>query len=239
MKALTAQETGDHQLCVAQTPLAHLKPSTGIGCLLNDGLASSHPMAMVVKVSLDLVLASMLLVLTAPVIGIATLLIKLTSRGPVIYRQQRIGRGGKRFSILKLRTMMQDAEQRLPEQLSCVRFIKFHNDFRITPVGRFLRKTSIDELPQLIKVLRGEMSLVGPRPLVQKEVDALPWPAWVTRYRVQPGITGLWQVSGRNNTTDSERLQMDIDYVRNWSLLLDLKIMLKTIPAIIYGRGAY
>jgi exopolysaccharide production protein ExoY len=83
------------------------------------------------------------------------------------------------------------------------------------------------------------MSLVGPRPLVQKEVDALPWPAWVTRYRVQPGITGLWQVSGRNNTTDTERLQLDIDYVRNWSLLQDLKIMIKTVPAIIFGRGAY
>jgi lipopolysaccharide/colanic/teichoic acid biosynthesis glycosyltransferase len=239
MNALTSQETGDRELSVAHTPLAQLTPSTGIGCLLNDGLASSHPLSMVVKVSLDLVLASVLLVLTAPVIGFAALLIKLTSRGPVIYRQQRIGRGGKKFTILKLRTMMQDAEHRLPEQPSCVRFIKFRNDSRITPVGRFLRRSSIDELPQLINVLRGEMSLVGPRPLVQKEVDALPWPAWVTRYRVQPGITGLWQVSGRNNTTDTERLQLDIDYVRNWSLLQDLKIMIKTVPAIIFGRGAY
>ncbi len=224
---------------VAQIPLDQIKPTAGIGCLLNDGLSSSHPISVIIKHSLDLILAVLLLILTFPVILVATLLIKLTSNGPVLYHQQRVGRGGKLFSILKLRTMVVDADRKTLTPSCDNRFIrKLDRDPRITSIGWFLRKSSIDELPQLINVLQGKMSIVGPRPLTQAEVELLPWPAWATRYRVQPGITGLWQVSGRNNTSDIERLHLDIDYVRKWNLLLDLYIMLRTIPAVFTGRGA-
>ncbi len=178
-------------------------------------------------------------------VGVA-LAIRLTDGGNVIYKHKRIGYGGKEFYCLKFRSMVLDAEARLNELLASdpearaewARDQKLRHDPRITPIGRFLRKTSLDELPQLWNIVRGEMSVVGPRPIVRSEVER--YGDFFNHYTsVLPGVTGLWQVSGRNNTTYKERVELDAQYAVTWSLRKDILILLKTIPAVIKSRGAY
>jgi len=198
---------------------------------------------MLAKQLLDFVGAILALVLSAiPMIGIA-ILIKLTSKGPVFFRQQRSGLNGAPFSIFKFRTMMTNAEQ-FKHELAAMNemsgpVFKVTNDPRITPVGKWLRKFSLDELPQLFNVLRGEMSLVGPRPLPVDEVRRFNDLAHRRRLSVKPGLTCLWQISGRNKITDfKDWVRLDLQYIDNWSIWLDLRILLRTIPAVLFGTGA-
>jgi exopolysaccharide biosynthesis polyprenyl glycosylphosphotransferase len=194
------------------------------------------------KRAFDVVVALLLVVVLAPAMTLIALAIKLTSRGPVLYRSTRPGIGGKTFQCLKFRTMVAGAEELQDElepdnELSGALF-KIRHDPRVTPVGRFLRRWSLDELPQLFNVLRGEMSLVGPRPLPQRDYARLEdWHR--KRYLVLPGITGLWQVSGRSELDFDELVKLDFLYLERWSVFLDLTIMLKTIPAVIRARGAW
>jgi lipopolysaccharide/colanic/teichoic acid biosynthesis glycosyltransferase len=193
-----------------------------------------------VKRGMDVVLALTALLLVAPVLAIAALLVRLTSPGGVLFVQPRIGVHGTEFPMYKLRTMVAGAD-RLEAELAdseASPFLKVRNDPRITPVGRVLRKLSIDELPQLINVLRGEMSLVGPRPLLRCDVQKMPRVARQRRFSVKPGITGLWQVSGRSDCSDEERIRLDHEYVDRWSPLLDVVILLRTVPAVLAMRGA-
>lgn len=184
--------------------------------------------------------ATTLLVLS-PLLVITALLIKLTSPGPVFFAQDRVGMNQRRFRLYKFRSMVVNADQ-LKKELAHLNELdgpafKMGNDPRITRIGRFIRKTSIDELPQLYNVLKGEMSLVGPRPPLPDEVSQYEW-LFRRRLSVKPGITCVWQVSGRSGTTFDEWMKMDKQYVENWSLLLDFKILLKTIPAVLLCRGA-
>ncbi len=195
----------------------------------------------VVKNSIDRVAAAIGLVLLSPILVAAGLAVRFTSPGPPFFRQRRIGAHGTEFRVFKFRTMYQDAEARRVELTAHNEtdglLFKIKDDPRITPVGRFLRRTSIDELPQLINVLRGEMSLVGPRPL---PVDDDEFQGHVRRrLLVKPGITGLWQVSGRSDTSWEDAVRLDLYYVENWSITLDLVIMLRTASAVIRGSGAY
>jgi exopolysaccharide biosynthesis polyprenyl glycosylphosphotransferase len=195
------------------------------------------------KQLIDFTGALILLILSAPVLILVTLLIKLTSPGPILFRQQRSGLNGQPFTIYKFRTMVTDAEQRKHEleamnEMSGPVF-KVTNDPRITPVGRILRKFSLDEFPQLFNVLRGEMSLVGPRPLPVDEVRRFNDLAHRRRLSVRPGLTCLWQISGRNNVKDfKDWVRLDLEYIDNWSIWLDLKILLRTIPVVLAGTGA-
>jgi len=190
----------------------------------------------------DMTAAIICLVLLSPIFLITMMLIKWTSPGPIFFKQIRCGLNGRRFMLFKFRSMDADAEGRQDElnhlnELDGPVF-KVANDPRLTPIGRILRKTSIDELPQIINVIKGDMSLVGPRPPVPKEV-ALYKPWQRRRLSMRPGITGNWQVNGRNNITDFNHLmRFDLEYIDRWSLLLDMKIMLKTIPAVLSGSGA-
>ena len=194
------------------------------------------------KRTFDLTASLIALVLIAPITAIVALVIKIDSRGPVIFRQQRVGRDGKTFEIQKFRTMVVDAEDKLvalrEHNEADGPLFKIKSDPRTTRVGRFLRRTSLDELPQLLNVVKGEMSLVGPRPALPEEVMAWPLPLR-DRLRVQPGITGMWQVSGRSNSSFDDYSRLDRYYVDNWSLVTDLVIILKTIPVVLFGRGAY
>jgi exopolysaccharide biosynthesis polyprenyl glycosylphosphotransferase len=190
----------------------------------------------------DLVLAVGGLLAAAPVIGVAAIAIKATSAGPVLFKQTRVGRDGEPFEVLKLRTMVVDAEVRLADlrdqSQSDGPLFKMEHDPRVTRAGRFLRKLSIDELPQLWNVVRDEMSIVGPRPALPGEVDQ--WsPELFQRLRVKPGITGMWQVNGRSSASFAEYVRLDLYYVDNWSLVNDLVIVAKTIPAVLLSRGAY
>ena len=194
------------------------------------------------KRSFDVVVAGSVLLLTLPVLLIAMLAVKLDSRGPALFKQVRVGKDGVEFKILKLRTMVTGAESMRADleaqNESSGPLFKMREDPRITRVGRFLRKTSIDELPQLWNVLRGDMSTVGPRPALPSE--ALQWtPELRDRLRVMPGITGMWQVSGRAEADFDMYRRLDLFYVDNWSLTHDLKIVLKTIVVVAGGRGAH
>jgi exopolysaccharide biosynthesis polyprenyl glycosylphosphotransferase len=195
-----------------------------------------------VKRALDLLGAAVLVVLCGPVILAIALAIKLEDGGPVIFRQLRVGRNGRRFVMFKFRSMVTNAEA-LKAQLMAQNemrdgiLFKIRQDPRITRVGRLLRKLSLDELPQLFNVLRGEMSLVGPRPPVPSEV-ALYDPAHRRRLEATPGITCLWQVSGRNNIDFTGQVRLDVQYIESQTLWLDLAILVRTIPAVISGRGA-
>ena len=197
--------------------------------------------ALVVKRAVDLVLASFLLVLALPVLGLAALAIKLDApREPVIFRQQRVGLHGRRFTCLKLRTMVPNAEA-LRAGLAARNemhgpVFKVRDDPRITRPGRVLRRYSLDELPQLWNVLRGDMSLVGPRPQLPDEVRAYR-PDFRRRLALRPGLTCLWQVSGRNRVDFADWMALDLRYVDNWSLWLDLAILLRTIPTVLIGSG--
>ena len=191
------------------------------------------------KRTMDVVGAGLLLILAAPVMLVAAIAIKLDSRGPVFFSQTRIGRSGRRFQLLKLRTMVVDAEQRRAELLAKSKdpeWLLLDHDPRITRVGSFLRRSSLDELPQLWNVLRGEMSLVGPRPIVEDEDRQLQ--GWRrTRIDLTPGITGLWQVLGRTNIPFEEMIKLDYLYVTNWSLWNDVSLILRTLPAVLLKRG--
>ncbi|MHB1307174.1 MAG: sugar transferase [Limisphaerales bacterium] len=196
-----------------------------------------------IKLVIDSVGASVLLLfLGLPMLAVA-LAIRLTSPGPVLFRQQRSGLNGKPFTMLKFRSMVSDAEQ-LKQELEALNemkgpVFKVTNDPRITPIGRWLRRYSVDELPQLINVWRGEMSLVGPRPLPVDEVRRFDDASHRRRLSVKPGLTCLWQISGRNQVTDfAEWVRLDLEYIDNWSLWLDLKILLRTIPVVLTGAGA-
>ena len=196
----------------------------------------------VVKRVFDVVLSILILLVLSPLlIGIA-IAVFATSRGPVLYRSVRPGIGGQPFSCLKFRTMQRDADQRQAdlESLNEAKgaLFKIRHDPRMTRVGRFLRKYSLDELPQLINVVRGDMSLVGPRPLPQRDYDRLE--DWhLKRYLVLPGITGLWQVSGRSELDFDDLVRLDFLYLERWSPFLDLTILLKTVPAVVTRRGAF
>lgn len=182
-----------------------------------------------IKRTLDIVISSTGLVLASPVMVICALLIRLTSPGPVFYTQRRVGRGKRVFRLYKFRTMVQDAEKKTGPVLAA------ENDPRITPVGKFLRATRLDELPQLFNVLKGEMSFVGPRPERPVFVEEFErqYPDYPYRHLVKPGITGLAQVAGKYTTSPEDKLRFDLYYIRNYSLFLDFKIMLQTIPVLL------
>ena len=196
----------------------------------------------VVKRVLDFCAALLLIVVFLPVMLAAALLVKWTSRGPVFFVQKRLGLNKHHFGVYKFRTMYSDAERRQAEleHLNEVQgaAFKIKNDPRITPAGKFLRKTSIDELPQLLNVLKGEMSLVGPRPLPIRDYEGFNKDWHRRRFSVRPGITCLWQIKGRSNISFERWMELDMEYIDNWSLSLDLQILLKTVPAGIRGAGA-
>jgi lipopolysaccharide/colanic/teichoic acid biosynthesis glycosyltransferase len=199
------------------------------------------------KRALDILVASTLLLLTAPIWIVACLCIRLTSPGPVLFRQPRVGRHGKEFLLFKFRSMIigsdtahreytrqwiRSGEQARQENGE----FKIADDQRITPAGRWLRKYSLDELPQLLNVLRGEMSMVGPRPPLAYEVENYT-PSQLERLTVLPGITGLWQVSGRNRLSFDRMVHLDLEYIRTWSPARDVAILLRTIPVVLRGSG--
>ncbi|MDX6262115.1 MAG: hypothetical protein QOH84_3803 [Kribbellaceae bacterium] len=217
------------------TPVTRPIPVRGVSRIIPVGL---------VKRSLDLILAFTGMVLAMPVLLGIYLWIRLTSPGPGLFRQVRLGADQREFVMYKFRTMRTDANPKVHQEY--VRAMaagevekvdglyKLHQDPRITKPGKFLRKTSLDELPQLINVLRGEMSLVGPRPVLPFESEL--FPDWATsRFQVKPGLTGLWQVNGRNQLTMEEGLRWDLEYVSTRSVRLDLLIIFKTIPALLGG----
>jgi exopolysaccharide biosynthesis polyprenyl glycosylphosphotransferase len=223
--------THHHELVPGQTvPLFELKPPVFEG------------MDFVLKRTFDFVGATMLLIASSPALVAIALAIKLTSRGPILFRSERPGIGGQPFDCLKFRTMHTNAEQRQAElegenEASGALF-KIRRDPRLTRLGGLLRRFSLDELPQLFNVLRGDMSLVGPRPLPQRDYDRLQdWHR--KRYLVLPGITGLWQVSGRSELGFDELVRLDFLYLERWSVFLDLSIILKTIPAVVLRKGAF
>nr|MBA2523926.1 sugar transferase [Solirubrobacterales bacterium] len=193
-----------------------------------------------IKRGFDLVISSVILVIAALPMLLIAIAIKLDSPGRVFFTQSRVGRRGRHFRLFKFRTMLSDAEQRRDELMAQSRdpnWLDLADDPRVTRLGRFLRRNSLDELPQLINVLRGEMSLVGPRPLAESE-DAMVAGYARGRLDLTPGITGLWQVLGRTRIPFNEMVKLDYMYVTNWSLWLDLRLMLQTLPAVLGRRGA-
>jgi exopolysaccharide biosynthesis polyprenyl glycosylphosphotransferase len=189
---------------------------------------------------LILTLGSMPIVL--PIIGVIALAIKLDSPGPVFFRQDRVGLKKRRFQMIKFRSMIVNAEEKMKEieHLNEAEgpIFKMKNDPRITRVGKVIRKASLDELPQLFNVIKGEMSLVGPRPMSLRDVDLFDKGIQRKRFSVKPGVTCIWQISGRSNLPFAKWLELDLQYIENWSLLLDFKILFKTIPAVLKGSGA-
>ncbi len=205
--------------------------------------APSVSWALFLKHLFDRVIAVVIVAAFSWLFVIIALAIKLTSKGPVIFRQARGGKNGRPFSMFKFRTMRTDAEMQREElqrfNVMSGPVFKVENDPRVTAIGRFLRKTSLDELPQLFNVLLGDMSLVGPRPLPMYEVERIEATAHRRRLSMKPGITCLWQISGRNNITSFDRwVALDLEYIDNWSPLLDVRILLKTIPVVLFGWGA-
>jgi lipopolysaccharide/colanic/teichoic acid biosynthesis glycosyltransferase len=188
------------------------------------------------KRGLDVVGALFLIVLTSPALLLAVLAIVFTSRGGVLFRQRRVGLHGEEFIIYKLRTMRSGKAPKNPGNRI---FDKVQGDARVTLVGRVIRKYSVDELPQLFNVLRGDMSLIGPRPLLLRDMRRFPQGRPRRRFAVRPGLTGLWQVSGRNLLTDEERIRLDLDYVERWSPWMDIMILLRTPLVVLQGKGAF
>jgi exopolysaccharide biosynthesis polyprenyl glycosylphosphotransferase len=190
----------------------------------------------------DIYLSLFLLVLFLPVFALVALLIKAISPGPVLFVQKRVGLNKRRFSLYKFRTMVADAEEKLTDlqDLNEVTgpVFKMKSDPRVTPIGRFLRRTSLDELPQIVNVLKGDMSLVGPRPLPLRDYKGFDEDWHRRRFSVRPGITCLWQVNGRSNVSFDKWMELDMKYIDNWSFWLDLKILARTIPAVLRGSGA-
>lgn len=198
------------------------------------------------KRGIDILGSLVLIVLVLPLAVVVAVAIAIDSRGPIVFTQRRVGRGGAEFSLLKFRTMVRDGEQALARYLSSDEELrrewessrKLRKDPRVTRVGRFLRRYSIDELPQILNVLRGTMSLVGPRPVPRDELVHFGERADQI-LEVRPGLTGLWAVSGRSDLSYAERAELESRYAIGWTPLLDIKILLKTLPAVVRGHGAY
>lgn len=193
----------------------------------------------------DILIAAVALVFLLPILLPLAIAIRLSDGGPALFSHRRVGRDGREFYCFKFRSMVVDANERLEDLLErdpkarreWAETQKLENDPRITSFGDFLRKSSLDELPQLINILRGEMSIVGPRPIVSGEIEK--YGDHFDKYcRVRPGLTGLWQISGRSDTTYDERVALDVEYVSDWSYANDLKIMVKTVPAVLLSDGA-
>lgn len=207
--------------------------------------AVGTPLQLALKRALDLSVALTATVVLAPLLAILAIIIRVESSGPILFSQERLGRGGRTFRIYKFRSMTAGAERQLLQDealrsayLANAYKIPANDDPRVTKLGGFLRRTSLDEVPQLINVLRGEMSLVGPRPVLVEELERY-GPHAAAYLDVKPGLTGIWQVSGRSAIDYPERAELDRSYRETWSLRLDLKIMLRTIPAVLGQRGAY
>lgn len=206
----------------------------------------STPVGQIAKRWVDFCGAAVLLLMLLPVLIACSVWVKLNSRGPIFFKHLRVGRGGKLFHVWKFRTMCQDSDrvlreyiERYPEaRVEWQRTQKLVNDPRVTRGGRFMRRFSLDELPQLWNLLKGDMSLVGPRPIVTSEIGRY-GAAIYSYYAVRPGLTGLWQVSGRSNTTYKQRVDLDKQYVERWSPMLDASICLKTVRVLLTGEGAY
>lgn len=209
--------------------------------LMSFATTPTNTFQLMAKRVLDVVLASLLLLLAMPIAGMIALVIKLTSGGDVLFRQTRCGLNGRVFTLYKFRTMVEDAEQRRLELMHLNEMngpvFKLRSDPRVTAFGRFLRRFSLDEVPQFWNVVRGDMSLVGPRPPIPEEVAK--YQRWQRRrLAMKPGLTCLWQVSGRNDIDFDQWMRLDLEYIDSWTPLLDLKILLKTIPAVLSGKGA-
>lgn len=221
-------------------PRVSVRPAAGLPLLHLDEAVLSRPQAFT-KRTLDLVGSAVLMVLLSPVLIACAIAVRATSRGGVIFRQTRIGRAGTPFTMLKLRTMVPDADQHRQELRDQNHhdgpMFKMAHDPRITSTGRFLRRWSLDELPQLFNVMAGSMSLVGPRPHPLDDVDRYEAEAY-RRLTLKPGLTGLWQVEGRSDLTWAEALQLDLYYVENWSLAGDIVLLARTVKVVIQGRGA-
>lgn len=210
------------------------------------GVDFPPPIGGLLKRSFDIVGSLAGLVLLSPLFLMVALLVKLSDNGPIFYGHKRIGRGGRIFSCLKFRTMVVDGERVLAAYLATnpeanaewIATRKLRNDPRVTRVGQVLRKLSLDELPQILNILQGDMSLVGPRPVVRDELEIY-GSAAVYYLKSRPGLTGLWQVSGRNDVSYDTRVAFDRHYVENWSMFQDIRIIFKTVPAVWMSRGSY
>jgi undecaprenyl-phosphate galactose phosphotransferase len=219
-------------------------PRTSGGGSIGPRIERATGFGRAIKLGLDVVIAVLALIFLSPLLLAIAVYVKADG-GPALYEQTRIGRGGRHFRCWKFRTMVVGAEQRLLALLASdpaaaaewAETQKLTSDPRVTGIGAVLRRTSLDELPQLLNVLHGDMSLVGPRPITDAEVERYADDI-ATYCAVRPGVTGLWQVSGRSQTSYAHRVQLDVRYVRNWSLLWDLSILLRTIPAVLSRRGA-
>ena len=228
---LTPMEPGLVELRVAETVTSD-----------RGGLLGAAPWQVAAKRALDIVMSMFAVVMLTPLLLVVALMVRVTSRGPVFYVQERVGRGGQPFRMVKFRSMYRDAHDRrfehVEQNMHQGPIFKIRNDPRITPVGRAIRRLSIDELPQFFNVLTGHMSLVGPRPPLPEEfLD------YTERERqrllVKPGVTCIWQVSGRSDIDFQTWVDMDLDYIETWSMRLDFKLLAKTVPAVLTGRGAY
>jgi Undecaprenyl-phosphate galactose phosphotransferase WbaP len=232
-------------IAVLGTNLQHFFHEEAFAFEMKNNL--SNPLNMFVKRVFDVVVTCLLIPLLSVPMGIIALFIRMGSKGPAIFSQERVGKDGRSFKCYKFRTMYVDAEENLDRLLEGDPVKrnewdlnwKLNDDPRITPVGRFLRTTSLDELPQIFNVLKGEMSLVGPRPVTQEEIDRQYGETAELCFCVLPGITGLWQVSGRSNTSYDYRIALDSWYVRNWNLWLDIVILFKTVRIVLKREGAY
>lgn len=222
-------------------PRVHLEAHGNMPLIYLSGPRYSRAQSLT-RAIFDRGFATLVLLASSPVLLLAMLAVRVTSRGPVFYRSERIGEHGVPFQMYKLRTMVRDADQVREElvkhHMTDGPLFKMQNDPRVTPVGRFLRRYSIDELPQFINVLRGDMSVVGPRPPLRAEVETYS-DTIRRRLLIKQGVTGLWQVSGRSDLSWEDSVRLDLDYVENWSMLRDLQIIFRTLRAVIASRGAY
>jgi exopolysaccharide biosynthesis polyprenyl glycosylphosphotransferase len=209
---------------------------------ISTSMNSLEGWPLVAKRILDVMMSATMIFLLTPLLLVVAALIKLTSAGPVLFRQERLGLNKRRFVIYKFRTMIPDAEKRIDalEELNEMSgpVFKIKNDPRVTPLGKFLRRTSIDELPQLFNVLKGDMSMVGPRPLPVRDYEGFSKDWQRRRFSIQPGLTCLWQINGRSTIQFEDWMKLDIQYMDEWSLWLDVKILARTIPAVLKGSGA-
>lgn len=223
------------------TSRVSVREVSGVPLITVHGLVMSRTNR-VIKRIFDVTLAAAIILVGLPVWLVIITLIRLTSPGPTFYVQERIGRDGKTFGMYKFRSMVADADARLSQLASANEasgpLFKMKDDPRVTAVGKWMRKFSVDEFPQLINVLKGEMSLVGPRPPLPREVTSYTQYDW-RRLEVVPGMTGLWQVSGRSSLTFEEMVRLDLFYIENWSVTLDLALLARTVPAVLFARGAY
>jgi lipopolysaccharide/colanic/teichoic acid biosynthesis glycosyltransferase len=244
-------QSGKEFVQLALAPVAADVSDIELGTRRHESLTAPardrRPFTDGVRRTLDILVAGVLLLALAPLMALIALAIRIDTGGPALFRQRRVGRGLREFTMLKFRTMYSDAsptphreyvqaligDDRSPER---GRLYKLSVDDRVTAVGRILRSWSLDELPQLINVLRGQMALVGPRPVIPYEVEMYP-ADYLRRFDVRPGLTGLWQVSGRNERTYEEMVHFDLEYAERASLLLDLRILVKTVPVVLGRQG--